>query len=226
MVQGPMSKVQGQKFEDMRTRYTSFPSSCLGTHFREALLRVPVALLRGSIRVALVTVLHVLTTAPLFAAAPLAPPEAVTAVDHPWDDGTKIDVTVLLSPDDGAHHRPSLVARYVVERSSEANGQFEPVGSPLVPDTPAYRARRITTTIDKCRRGEPYYFRAFAIAPDGTRSAPVETTVPAVATRQWFDGQRLWLAVIVGAMCGAIILFIQRARMGWPVKVRRIAALE
>ena len=84
----------------------------------------------------------------------------------------------------------------------------------------------LTTTIDKCRPGEPYYFRVYAVAPDGTRSTPIETTAPAMATRQWFDGDRTWLAIILASLCGAIIFFIARARRGHPVKIRRIAGLE
>jgi hypothetical protein len=157
---------------------------------------------------------------------PPRPPESVTATDHPWDDGTKIDVTFSLSPDDKADAKPPKVARYIVEGAGEPNGHFETVGSPLTPDKAAYATHQMTTTIDKCRPGEPYYFRVAAVAPDGVRSAPVETTVAAVATRQWFDGERLWLGIILSALCGAIIFFIARARGGKPVKVRRIAGLE
>lgn len=174
-----------------------------------------------------VVVIFALRAVPAHAATiPPRPPESITANDHPWDDGTKIDVTFSLSPDDGSHEHPPKVARYVVERSGEPNGRFEPVGSPLVPDTPAYRKRLLTTTIDKCRPGEPYYFRVYSVAPDGTRSAPIETTAPAAATRQWFDGDRLWLAIILASLCGAIIFFIALARRGHPVKIRRIAGLE
>jgi hypothetical protein len=154
------------------------------------------------------------------------PPESVTAVDHPWDDGTKIDVTFALSPDDGLHEKPPRVADYIVERAGEPNGRFEVVGAPLIPSTADYRRRAMETTVEKCRPGEPYYFRVRAIAPDGTRSAPVETTQPVFATRQWFDGGRVWLAIIMASLCGAIIFFIERAWRGRPVRVRRIAGLE
>src|ERR1700722_1541456 len=174
-----------------------------------------------------IVAMFALRAVPAYAAAiPPRPPESITATDHPWDDGTKIDVEFSLSPDDGSHEHPAKVARYVVERSGEPNGRFEPVGSPLVPDTAAFRKRSLTATIDKCRPGEPYYFRVYAIAPDGTRSVLIETTAPTVATRQWFDGDRLWLAIILGSLCGAIIFFIVRARRGHPVKIRRIAGLE
>jgi hypothetical protein len=174
-----------------------------------------------------VVAMFALPSVPAHAAAiPPRPPESITAKDHPWDDGTKIDVAFSLSPDDGSHEHPPKVARYVIERSGEPNGRFEPVGSPLVPDTPTYRKRLLTTTIDKCRPGEPYYFRVYSVAPDGTRSAPIETTAPAMATRQWFDGDRTWLAIILASLCGAIIFFVVRARRGHPVKIRRIAGLE
>ena len=157
---------------------------------------------------------------------PPRPPASVKAADHPWDDGTKIDVTFALSPDDAAPLKSPKVSRYVVERSGEPHGRFEAVGSPVIADAAAYRSGTLTTTIEKCRLGEPYYFRVQAVAPDGTRSAPIETTSPAVATRQWFDSDRLWQALILAGLCGAIIFFIARARRGKPVKIRRIAALD
>jgi hypothetical protein len=44
--------------------------------------------------------------------------------------------------------------------------------------------------------------------------------------RQWFDGDHLWLAIVMGVLCGAIVLCIEMARRGWPVRVRRIAGLD
>jgi len=114
----------------------------------------------------------------------------------------------------------------VVERAGEPNGRFEPVGVPAVADSLAYKAGQITVTVEKCRQGEPYYFRVRAIVPDGTRSAAIETIAPAMATRQLFDGERLWLAIIMAFVCGAIVFFIAQARRGKPIKVRRIVGLE
>lgn len=45
------------------------------------------------------------------------PPADIKAADHPWDDGTKIDVTFGLSPDDRADDNHKQVAFYTVERS-------------------------------------------------------------------------------------------------------------
>ena len=154
------------------------------------------------------------------------PPADIKAADHPWDDGTKIDVTFALSPDDRSDDNHKSVAFYTVERSGERNGAFEPVGGPLTPNNAAYEAGAMTTTADKCRRGEPYFFRVRAVAADGRKSVPVETSEPVYGVRQWFDGDHLWLAIIMAVVCGAIVGCIELARRGWPVKVRRIAGLD
>ncbi|HET6328817.1 MAG TPA: DUF6754 domain-containing protein [Planctomycetaceae bacterium] len=165
---------------------------------------------------------------PSFAADAPTPlsPASVTAADHPWDDGTKLDVTFTLSPDDRAEADHKVVAFYTVERSGERDGIFESVGSPIIPAKAAYEVGSITTTIDKCRRGEPYYFAVVAVGPDGRKSAPVITSAPAIGVRQWFDGDHLWLGLTMAIVCGTIVACIELARRGWPVKIRRIAGLD
>jgi hypothetical protein len=153
------------------------------------------------------------------------PPADIKAADHPWDDGTKIDVTFALSADDRSD-ASKIIAFYIVERSGERDGAFEAVGTPHIPDQAAYQTGSITTTVDKCRRGEPYFFRVRAVTADGRKSAAVETSEPAYGVRQWFDGDHLWLAVIMAIVCGAIVACIELARRGWPVKIRRIAGLD
>ena len=44
--------------------------------------------------------------------------------------------------------------------------------------------------------------------------------------RQWFDGYRFWFVLTVVLFCGSVILFINLARSGKPLKVRKIAGLE
>jgi hypothetical protein len=154
------------------------------------------------------------------------PPVDVNAADHRWDDGTKLDVTLSLSPDDRADGDHKRVAFYTVARSGERDGIYEPVGAPLIPDKAAYETGTITTTIEKCRRGEPYYFEVFAVSSDGHISDAAKSTEPAIGTRQWFDGDHLWLGLIMAAVCGTIVACIELARRGWPVRIRRIAGLD
>jgi hypothetical protein len=184
-------------------------------------------MVRGQTTVALVAGLLLMFGSRAAAAEnPPRPPASISAADHPWDDGTRIDVTFALSPDDeAASQSPKKVEKYVVERSEAQHGRFEAV-STKTPDAAAYKSGKLTTTVEKCRMGEPYYFRVLAVAPDGTRSTPVETTAATASVRQWFDGDHVWQAAILAGLCGAIIFFIGRARSGRPVKVRKIAALD
>ncbi len=170
------------------------------------------------------------------AAAP-APPEGLEAVDQPWDGGQKIDLSWTLSPDEepaeepkaaapGARPKPpqKKVELYKIYRSMEPDGYFKEVGT----HTPAkgdYRERVTRFTVDKCERGEPYWFRVTAVGSDRAESAFVQAG-PAVAVRQFFDGGRLWLGILLSAFCGAVIYWIIHARRGRPLKIRKIAGLE
>ena len=164
-------------------------------------------------------------------AAPPAPPASVTAKDHPLDEGEEIDVIFELSPDDepildkeaAPGKRP--VSHYIVQRSAEQDGLYEDVGV-ASPDEEAYEEGSITFTVNKNHRGEPYYLRVRAVSSEGEESEWVTTTEPAVATREWFMGNRLGLAIMVFLVCGSVITFIAIARTGRDLRIRKIAGLE
>lgn len=130
-----------------------------------------------------------------------------------------------LSPDDVPGAEPLRVEHYVISRSGELGGVYTEVAS-VEPDDEAYREGRIEHTVADLQLGDPYFFRVWAVGPEGAESAYVETREPVVPEMEWFDRGRLWLAVILGLVCGAIILFIGMARYGIKLKVRRIAGLE
>jgi len=172
----------------------------------------------------------------VFADAP-RPPEDVHARDHAWDGGDQVDVTFGLSPDDrplavpdadadaAARAAPKKVVRYAIERCGEYGGRYVDAVN-VEPDKKAYRRGSITVTVDGCERGEPYYFRVRAIGPDGEKSDFAETTEAARAEQQWFDGGRFWLAGVTLLICGSVVLYIQIARSGRPLRIRKIAGLE
>jgi hypothetical protein len=54
----------------------------------------------------------------------------------------------------------------------------------------------------------------------------VKTDEPAEATREWFMGNRLGLAIMTVLVCGSVITFIAIARTGRDLKIRKIAGLE
>lgn len=155
-------------------------------------------------------------------AVPPPSPLAVHAVDHRWDTGTQIDVLVTLPdvPEDAEY-------QYVVQRSGEYRGLYEDVAR--VTPTPRQRQEGVLkVVIDKCVRGEPYWFRVATLGTNGEMSPflGLSEQAPAIARRQLFDGSRFWLAVITLLICGAVVTFVVLARFGMPLKIRPIAGLE
>lgn len=157
-------------------------------------------------------------------AAP-APPAAVTAADHPWDAGDKIDVRITLSPDDVKDADPPAVTGYKIQVAPDVTGPFPEVDFVATPDE-AYRDGAVLHTIEKLERNKPYFIRVAAVGPDGSVSEPVILPDPVRPTRQWFDGGRVWLAVMTAVLCGSVLLYIGLARSGRPLRVRKIAGLE
>jgi hypothetical protein len=155
------------------------------------------------------------------------PPASVTAADHSWDDGQAIDVTFVLSPDDDPAAGPKPIERYVVLRAGEYGGLYTDAGGGPA-DAAAHErgAMTVTVPIEETQRGEPFWFRVYAVGPGGVRSAFAETTEPVRAERQWFDGGRMWLAIVAAVVCGAVVVFIALARRGINLFVRKIAGLE
>ncbi|WP_417848219.1 DUF6754 domain-containing protein [Thalassoglobus sp.] len=162
----------------------------------------------------------------LFAASLMAqpaPPLSVLAKDHPMDDGTNIDVVIRLQENSS----PDL--EYIVEKSAEYNGLFQEIGK-VQPSPKQIKAAEIIYTSDRNVRGEKYWFRvqAKSLEEDDAASAFVRTAedTPGVGKLQFFDGGRIWLAIITVLVCGSVVVFISLARGGRELKVRPIAGLE
>lgn len=174
-----------------------------------------------------------------------APPADLKAYDHPWsesglvrvlrcvgfsgDGGEEIDLFWTLSADDVEVKKgqPKPVVSYKIYRSAEPGGKFEELTVVAEPDKEAYRRRRMRHTVDKCERGETYYFRVAAVGPaPDNRESPFVAAGPVRPTRQVLDAARVSVALITAMFCGAVIYWIRHARKGRPLKVRKIAGLE
>ena len=145
---------------------------------------------------------------------PLGPaaPSNIVAVDHPWDDATRIDLSWQLSPDD------SRLRGYMVRQRTTYETAFTLVD--IVPrGTNAF-------TVTNLRRDKSYVFQVVALLPDNKESAPISTATPVSPTMEWFDGTRLWFLVTLVLLSGAVIAYIVLARRGMPLTLRRIAGLE
>ncbi len=176
-----------------------------------------------------------------------APPSNLTATDHPWDDGKRIDLTWDLSADDAA-----LVGNYQVLRALARIGP-----APIEPEfktvefvaagTGRFTVADLNRQLDLSQIRKSYgaevdvavleatgletfplgyVFRVIAVGKDGTRSAAAETAGPVTPVMQWYDGGRFWFMVTTIIFGGSVILFIRIARGGRPLKVRTIAGLE
>ncbi|MHC5113276.1 MAG: DUF6754 domain-containing protein [Planctomycetota bacterium] len=189
-----------------------------------------------------------LMTADAVAQAP-APPTSFAVKDHPLDKGDTIDLRWAISADDipltreqreenkdaaaskldPPHVKP--VSHYEVFRAAELDGKYSPVGR-VEPDKWEYKNGEVRFGVEKCMTGEDYWFKVVAVAADGTKSTIVGPEGPVQAQQAWFDGSpflrggRFWMMVITVILCGAVIYWINHARQGRPINVRKIAGLE
>jgi hypothetical protein len=184
--------------------------------------------------------------APALARAP-APPTNLIAVDHPWDDAQKIDLTWELSPDDA-----ELVQIYQVLKAVATIGAAEvPPEFKLVEIVPAGQdsftvgdlGRELKRWQVEQEFGEieavaaelaredktfrvGYAFQVIARGKDGSVSTPLQTTNPITPSMQWFDSKRVYFMMTVFIFCGAVVFFIEAGRRGRPLTIRKIAGLE
>ncbi|MBM3318996.1 MAG: hypothetical protein FJY75_14210, partial [Candidatus Eisenbacteria bacterium] len=72
--------------------------------------------------------------------------------------------------------------------------------------------------------GRPYYYRIAALR--GEEAAPTAPIGPGVASAQWFHTGRVNTLIAVLLLSGLILYFIERARRGHPIFIRKIAGLD
>lgn len=148
-----------------------------------------------------------------FAQAAPAPPTNVQGVDHPWDEGKRVDLTWELSGDDATE-----VYTYRVYRAPGEGGEFEQIDT-VPAGTAEYTAAELVP-------GGSYRFAVTAYGKNGMESAQVGMPAAVTTTVQIFEGSRGYLAIITLIFCGAVVYWIYHARSGKPIRVRKIAGLE
>ena len=150
----------------------------------------------------------------------LSPPLSGRAIDAPGDDGTAIQINLTVRQEE--FNNPDI--QYVIQWSEDPRGPFTSVDA-----TEVGRSRNtIRLTVSDAVRGQDYWVRAATSNEAGEESAFIDLTPggPVRAVRQWFDTGRTWLLIITLVVCGSVVLFVQLARMGMPLKVRKIAGLD
>ncbi len=142
---------------------------------------------------------------------PPRPPGGVTAVDRPWDNGQQVELKWDLSPDDAS----GLVETYEISVAKEGE-EFE-LKETVKAGTTEYRVHELEP-------GQSYVFEVVAAGPGGRSTAA--RSAAATPAMDWFDGDRFWFLIVVMIFCGAVVLFIQLARGGMKLTIRKIAGLD
>ena len=148
---------------------------------------------------------------PTFAQIP-APATEVKAYDTPDDAGNSITIEWQVSPDD----KDGIITGYEILRAESPEGEYAKVG-----DAP----RGTNSYIDSGPENNRDYFykiRALSAAgPSDSQPSPVVQT-----KAQWFKRNRLNALIAVLILSGAIIYFIEKARSGKEIYIRKIAGIE
>jgi hypothetical protein len=138
----------------------------------------------------------------------LAPPTGVSAYDTPDDGGGSITVEWQLSPDDSA------IEGYEIYRSSKDE----------VHKLAGFIGRGRTQFEDKTENNVQYTYQVAALSND--ERAFSETSPPAISTPQFFDRGATVLLISMFVFCVIILYFINQARRGKKLFIRKITGLD
>ena len=138
----------------------------------------------------------------------LAPPTAVHAYDTPDDGGGEVTIEWQLSADD------MNVEKYEVYRS-EDGVDYEKVG--LI-------GRGRNQIEDETEDGKEYYYKVAAVSD--TVAAFSAPTASVASSAQWLNRRKINIIIAVLVFGGLILFFIQHARRGRKLFVRKIAGLH
>lgn len=142
-----------------------------------------------------------------------APATQVRAFDTPNDAGGSITIQWTVSPDDKTG---GIVTGYEILRSESPAGEFTKVGtSPQ--GTTSYIDSGVKNHLD-------YYYRVRTLSQTGFSVSQTSAVVQAKA--QWFNRNRLNALLALLILSGAIVYFIQKARSGKELYIRKIAGIE
>jgi len=138
----------------------------------------------------------------------LAPPTGVRAYDTPSDGGEAITVEWQLSQDD------ALIDGYEIHRSE--NGiEFERIG---------FIGKSRTEYEDETEDGKGYFYKVAAVS--ATLISYSQSSVEAMSSPQWIDQGKINLFLAMVIFSSIILFFINQARKGKKLFIRKIAGLD
>lgn len=147
-------------------------------------------------------------------AIPISAPSNLKAYDKPNDGGRNIVLRWDLVAADTILE--SGFAGDEIYRSEDPNGQFENIGFALK-GSGQYEDQSATD-------GKKYYYYVKAIYANGFAQSKV--IGPISSRAQWFNAARLNVLIFTFLICFLVIWYIERAKKGQKLFVRRIAGLD
>lgn len=143
----------------------------------------------------------------------VAPVTSLIAADHKYDDGEMIELSWVPSIDDQLVD--GKVIGYKVYRI-EDDGEPQMI-TELAPGSNAYNDQSV-------ERGKLYSY--FVSALSSNAETPSVRTAPIEPQREWLNYELLNVLIMALVLGGAVIYFIETARRGKKLFVRKIAGLE
>lgn len=174
-------------------------------------------------------------TSVAFAQAP-APPSNLILADTPDDAGNSVDLTWVLSSndvfntllsDEQATDASLIIASYTIERVTvDAKGHIISAEDSTWRVVTEPAPGEVTWTDRSVTLGWTYNYRINAVDTEGNSSTwdEAETTISPVM--QMFNMSKAWLAIFMLLFGGFVAYFINHARSGKKLWVRKIAGLE
>lgn len=174
----------------------------------------------------------------LLGAAELIPPSGLMVEEVPNDAGDQLKLTWTLSPDDPKFAEvylnkdlpPEALAPKVAERETE----IPVTGYKIERRDPKSEKFEAAGKVDagifefidtKLEHDQTYEYRVFAFAADDV-SSPSSATATGVPLRQWIDKTKIYFGLFMLVVCGSVVYFIEMAKAGKTLKIRKIAGLE
>ena len=154
-----------------------------------------------------------------------APVGNLTVMDTDNDHGHSVTLAWEPSPDDGAGLQN--VIGYTIYRGESPDGPFVDRGI-----QPAGAAGHVDVGSKESGSGDymadhvDYYYKVWAMTADSTVYAESAVVGPVQSYGQWFNTGRIPVLVFVICFMAVTIFFIQKARSGANLFVRRLAGIE
>ena len=149
-------------------------------------------------------------------------PTQLRAFDSPNDGGRSINLEWKISPNDIP--KSLKFGGYHVYRADSPDGPFASIGDATGGESDPTRHVKIFTDGKDVRNGANYYYQV-AAKWDG-QAAKSNIAGPARASAQWFHTGRAVSLILLGLLIGFILYYINVAKAGKDLFIRKIAGLE